>query len=137
MPFGSSLSIHLFVCTGKDGAGVVEALGEEVKNFTVGQRVWLGATFSWCCLLKDNSPTAESFGVSAKLGPGALWGSHPARFCEVPRFQVKVLEGSKMFQVRVPATVLSTGPERVPRKGKVPSKGSRRFQSFKVRRGSK
>ena len=26
------------------------------------------------------SPTAESFGVSAKLGPGALWGSHPARF---------------------------------------------------------
>ena len=36
------------------------------------------------------SPTAESFGVSAKLGPGALWGSHPTRFREVLRFQVKV-----------------------------------------------
>ena len=33
------------------------------------------------------SPTAESFGVSAKLDPGALWGSHPARFREVSRFR--------------------------------------------------
>ena len=38
------------------------------------------------------SPTAESFGVLAKLSPGALWGSHPARFWQVPRFQVR---GSK------------------------------------------
>ena len=37
-----------------------------------------------------------------QLGTGAVWGSHPARFREVPRFQVKV-----------------------------PSKGSRRFQSSK------
>ena len=36
------------------------------------------------------SPTAESFGVLAKLSPGALWGSHPARFWRVPRFQVRV-----------------------------------------------
>ena len=47
---------------------------------------------------------AESFGLSAKLGPGTLWGSHPARFREVSRFQVKVPEGS----VRVP----SEGPRR-------------------------
>ena len=73
------------------------------------------------------SPTAESFGVSAKLGPGALWGSHPARFHEVPRFQVRVpgkgfgVKGSK-FQVKVPE-----GCE-------VPSKGSRsrRFQGPKM-----
>ena len=40
-------------------------------------------------------PTAASFGV-AKLGPWALWGSDPARFCEVLRFQVHVpSEGSK------------------------------------------
>ena len=45
------------------------------------------------------SPTAESFGVSAKLGPGALWGNHPARFREVPRFQVRVpSKGSGRFQ---------------------------------------
>ena len=42
------------------------------------------------------SPTAESFGVLAKPGPGALWGSHPDGFRQVPRFQ----EG---FQVKVPA----------------------------------
>ena len=40
------------------------------------------------------SPTAESFGVSAKLGPGALWGSHPSRFQErVPS------QGSGRFKV--------------------------------------
>ena len=59
------------------------------------------------------SPTAESFGVSAKLGPGALWGSHPARFWsrgsksriqELPRFQVRVpSKGPGRFQVRVPS----------------------------------
>eukprot|EP00913_Durusdinium_trenchii_P003554 g3287.t1 len=27
---------------GKDGAGVVEALGEEVESLVLGQRVWLG-----------------------------------------------------------------------------------------------
>ena len=41
-------------------------------------------------------PTAESFGVSAKLGAGALWGSHAARFREVPRFQEKDPGGSKV-----------------------------------------
>ena len=52
----------------------------------------------WVCL-KFYSPTAESFGVSAKLGPGALWGSHPARFHEVPRFQVGVpSKGSGRFR---------------------------------------
>ena len=45
------------------------------------------------------SPTAESFGVLAKLSPGALWGSHPARFWQVPRFQVRVpSKGSGRFR---------------------------------------
>ena len=52
------------------------------------------------------SPTAESFGVSAKLGPGAVWGRHPARFREVPRIQ-------QGFQVKVPES------------SEVPSKGSK------------
>ena len=34
--------------------------------------------------------SCESFGVSAKLGPGALLGSHPARFREVSRFPERV-----------------------------------------------
>ena len=45
------------------------------------------------------SPTAESFGVLAKLSPGALWGSHLARFWQVPRFQVRVpSKGSGRFR---------------------------------------
>ena len=35
-------------------------------------------------------PQQRKLGVSAKLGTGALWGSHPVRFPEVPRFRVKV-----------------------------------------------
>ena len=57
-------------------------------------------------------PQQRKLGVSAKLGTGALWGSHPVRFPEVPRFQVRV----PRFQVKVPK-VPSEGSE-------VPSKGS-------------
>ena len=62
----------------------------------------------WMLAMKDEfgwsqsvffSPTAESFGVLAKLSPGALWGSHPARFWQVPRFQVRVpSKGSGRFR---------------------------------------
>ena len=55
--------------------------------------LWMhGPRFEICTFLRNHnevvqgfSPTAESFGVSAKLGPGALWGRHPARSREVPR----------------------------------------------------
>ena len=68
-------------------------------------------------------PQQRKLGVSAKLGTGALWGSHPVRFPEVPRFRVKV----PRFQVKVPSQgsegseVPSEGPvssvQRVPNKG--------------------
>ena len=68
-------------------------------------------------------PQQRKLGVSAKLGTGALWGSHPVRFPEVPRFPVKV----PRFQVKVPSQgsegseVPSEGPvssvQRVPNKG--------------------
>ena len=61
----------------------------------------------------------KALGLSAKLGPGALWGNHPqsaARF-RGSKYRLEVkdrrLPGSKMFQVRVPVTVPSKGPGRV------------------------
>ena len=64
------------------------------------------------------SRTAESLGVSAKLGPGALWGSHPARFHEVPRFQVGVpSKGSGRFRGSQEGfEIKDSGGSKVPRK---------------------
>ena len=79
------------------------------------------------------SPTAESFGVSAKLGPGALWGNH-----EVRRFQVKVLRGAQVpRKVQVKRPVGSKDLIEVPRGSEVPSEGSKSFPKFqtKVPRG--
>ena len=62
--------------------------------------VMVGACFPFSVLFKVIfSPTAESFGVLAKLSPGPLWGSYPARFWQVPRFQVRVSsKGSGRFR---------------------------------------
>ena len=58
---------------------------------------------------------SEMFDFLQQTRPGALWGSHPARFREVPRLKLKVLEKFR-------------GSEQAAR---VPSKGRRRFQGFK------
>ena len=69
-------------------------------------------------------PTAESFGVSAKLGPGALWGSHPARFRGSKKgLQVKDSGGSK-----VPS---KGSKQRIWKVLRVPSQGSKRFPGSK------
>ena len=65
----------------------------------------------------------KAFGVSAKLGPGALWGYH-----EVP----KRCPGSKEgFQIKRP--VGSKDLIEVPRGSEVPSEGSKSFPKFQTK----
>ena len=84
-----------------------------------------------------------SWGTQVPLGPGALWGSDPTRFHEVPRFrkvpkvQARVpSKGLQRFQVRVSSDVrvpskrsglrvLSKFQVKLPEGSKVPSKGSK------------
>ena len=86
-----------------DKAGEFYILGSAKRRARSNTETYLRFSGSCCCIGINVvnffvfSPTAESFGVSAKLGRGALWGSHPARFRGSKQgFQVKVEEGSKV-----------------------------------------